>query len=187
MRRPQAYLICLTLIVASFSCRANDWVVDYVRSHIGFVASYDSIDFSGRFERWRGSVKFDPAKLSDSKLHIEVDMASVDTASRDRDVGMRSAEWFDASQFGQARYLANVFKALGEDQFQANAVFRIKGQDYPLQSNFTWAASTDTNRRLRGSVVVDRRTFNIGTGEWANEPIIGFKVKIVYDLHLQTK
>lgn len=173
------------LIAASGSRNAHaaNWQVDQTRSRVGFIASYDSIQFPGTFTRWDGVIRFDPNAPENGELRVDVDMASVDTKSKDRDAGIRSGEWFDASGFGTARYRSVAIRALGNASFSVEARFEIKGREYPLISMFTWQGD-GSSARLQGRVEVDRRTFAIGTGEWAEDPIIGFKVIIEYDLHL---
>lgn len=163
---------------------AEPWQVDYANSRIGFIASYDGVEFPGVFERWQGQFKFAPDQLADSTFEITVDMASVNTRSRDRDAGIRSEEWFAVEQFGAARYETEHFRHLGDARFEAHAQFRIKNVTQPLVSTFTWTGEADA-RRLQGQVTVDRRTLNIGTGEWASDPIIGFGVTITYDIALR--
>ena len=164
---------------------ARGWEVDIERSRVGFIASYDSIEISGQFKRWRGQVRFDPRVPHGGHLVVDVDMASVDTASRDRDVGISSEEWFNSAKFGQARYKSQSITALTGNTFRVVAEFDIKGRRYPLISTFRWLPSADGYTRLQGAVTVDRRTFSIGSGEWASDPIIGFEVKIEYDLYLR--
>lgn len=160
------------------------WRVDYDKSRIGFIASYDGIEFPGVFERWKGEFVFAPQALARSKLDIVVDMGSVNTRSRDRDAGIRSEEWFDVTQFGNAQYVTQRFQQRADGTFEVDAEFRIKGITRPLKSTFTWASDGDS-RQLKGNVKVDRRTLQIGTGDWAQDPIIGFDVTITYDIVLR--
>ncbi|MEM7404542.1 MAG: YceI family protein [Pseudomonadota bacterium] len=162
---------------------ADTWRVDQERSRVGFVASYDSIEFPGTFRQWQAAIAFDPSAPEQGRLEVDVDMASVDTKSQDRDAGIRSEEWFDTASFGAARYRSLGIRPLGDGRFAVDAEFEIKGRKYPLSSEFTWRAA-GTGARLSGQVSVDRRTFAVGTGEWADEPIIGFRVLIEYDLYL---
>ncbi len=38
---------------------------------------------------------------------------------------------------------------------------------------------------MLGEVSVKRTDFNIGAGEWASDPSIGYDVKVIVDLHLE--
>ena len=177
----RVYLLAFGMGLTGAAFAAESWRVDYDKSRIGFIARYDSIEFPGIFERWRGEFLFAPYALNKSKFDIIVDMASVNTRSRDRDIGIRSEEWFDVAQFGKASYLTKRFERRPDGTFEVVAEFRIKGVTQPLRSTFSWADVGDT-RRLRGRVKVDRRTLKIGTGEWAEDAIIGFGVTITYDI-----
>ena len=178
--------VCLAavLLLNANSGAAQAWKIDYDGSRIGFVASYDSIQFEGLFKRWQGNISFDRTTPGSGAIQIDVDMASVNTRSNDRDVGIRSEEWFDVAQFAEATYRASAIRAAGADTFEVDATFSIKGQTHPLVSRFKWQEDED-GARLLGQVKVDRRTFAIGTGDWADDPVIGFGVTITYDLVLR--
>lgn len=174
----------LGLLALTFSTRAAElWTVDPQASRIGFIASYDGIEFPGHFERWRGAIRFSPDDLNGSKLAIVVDMTSVNTRNRERDQGIRSSEWFDAATFAEASYQTTRLRRLPSGAFQADASFELKGVARPLRSTFEWSDDGEA-RWLRGQVTVDRRELRIGTGEWATDPVIGFEVRITYDIRL---
>jgi polyisoprenoid-binding protein YceI len=188
-RQWRAVRVCLLVWVFGLSAAGTvlageTWRVDHNKSRIGFIASYDSIEFPAVFERWQGKFVFAPKRLAESKFDIVVDMGSVNTRSRDRDAGIRSEQWFDVKKFGNAQYVTQRFGQRADGTFEVDAEFRIKGISRPLKSIFTWTGDGNT-RQLKGAVKVDRRTLQIGTGEWAQDPIIGFDVTITYDIVLQ--
>jgi polyisoprenoid-binding protein YceI len=179
--------IGLALLCTTTAAIATTWTVDPAKSRIGFIASYDTIRFAGTFERWRGELQFTPSSPADGAIKIDVDMSSVNTQSNDRDIGIRSEEWFDVARFATATYRSLKIRAADGSTFEVDATFNIKGQSHPLRSRFTWAAVSNDSARLHGQVDVDRRSYDVGSGDWASDPIIGFKVTVTYDLFLRLR
>ena len=168
------------------TARTSEWRVDESASRIGFVASYDGVSFAGTFERWQAAITFTPGSVPVGSMRIEVGMASVNTRSRDRDKGMQGEDWFWSRKFPLARFIADDFERRDGHNYAADATLSIKTRNVGLEIPFTWRLDGNAVR-LQGELEVDRRDFDIGVGEWVNDGLIGFSVKIVYDLRLRAE
>jgi polyisoprenoid-binding protein YceI len=70
--------------------------IDTAHTTVGFMARHMGLSkVRGQFTSFSGSVEGDPTDISTAKARIEVDLASVDTGSPDRDAHLRSPDFFD--------------------------------------------------------------------------------------------
>ncbi len=183
LTRAATVLICSVLSAAA---AATEWIVDNDRSRLGFIATYDGVGFDTRFERFDTRIRFDPQQLENGLFDVVVDIASVNSDSADRDAGMLDLEWFDAEKFPQARFVSTGFRQTGAGAFEASGRLTVKGITRSIALPFTWN-DAGNGARLKGKTLLQRTDFKIGTGEWATDPIIGFEVAVVVDLHLNIK
>ena len=79
----------------------------------------------GRFTSFRGTLTADEAHPEGCCVELEIDAASIDTGSPDRDVHLRSADFFDVE-----RYPTITFRSSGaEGDFEREGDrFRVPGQ-----------------------------------------------------------
>lgn len=152
------------------------WAFRSAGSRLGFTGSYDGVDFEGRFQTFTPRIQFDPTSLESSAFDVMIDVASVTTDSVDRDEMLPTEDWFNVALFPQARYRADRFQAT-EEGFVALGTLELKGivQEVPLE--FTWQQS-DQGALLEGSALINRRDFSIGAGFWADDPTVGFEVRV---------
>jgi polyisoprenoid-binding protein YceI len=77
---------------------AGNYQLDPDHTNVGFEVGHLGIGLVvGRFDRFQGSVAFNPG--GESKVSIDVEIASIDTKVDQRDTHLRSADFFDAAQF----------------------------------------------------------------------------------------
>lgn len=171
--------------VLSERAAAPAWKTDMAQSQLGFVARYDEVPVEGVFTRFSPDIRFDPDNLAGSAFDVSIAIASLDTASRDRDDIIRQDAWFFVERFPKARFVTQRFKPLGEGRFEADARLSLRGREQAVPFVFEWREQGDGSVRLRAHVVLDRRDFNIGTGSWASDDSVGFAVDVHVDLRLQ--
>lgn len=178
----------IALLFAGTPVSASEWRVDYAQSRLGFIAKYDDIPFNAWFKKFSAHIVFDPAKPGSGLFDVTIDISSIDSNSRDRDEGMLNREWFHSDKFSNANFLAKKFTRTSDNEFSASGMLTIKGITKSISLPFTWSQGPDAGTaRLIAELQLDRRDFEIGTGEWAEDPTIGYQVKVVADLRLTTK
>ncbi len=193
LQRAATMLICS---VFSATAAATEWVIDNDHSRLGFVATYDGVGFATRFERFDTRIRFDPQQLEEGVFDVVVDITSINSDSADRDEGMLGLEWFNAKKFPQARFVSTGFpqarfvstgfRQTGAGAFEVAGRLTIKGITHSILLPFAWSG-VDNGARLKGKTILQRTDYKIGIGEWESDPIIGFEVEIVVDLHLKGK
>lgn len=169
--------------LAAAPALAGDWEVMESGSRIGFVATYEDTPFNAWFRSFDARLRFDPEALDEASFDIRIDVSSVDSGSRDRDEGMKQEEWLAAGGHPEARFRAERFGRISEQQFTAIGQLAVKGVSRAVEVPFTWQQSGD-RAVLTAETEVQRGQFGIGTGEWARDDTIGFTVTITARLNL---
>ena len=95
-----SFVAASLVAVASASAFASDWEVDTAHSHVGFGVRHMMVStVHGTFDKYTGAVALDDADLGTSKVHFDIDAASIDTGNAKRDEHLRSPDFFDAAKF----------------------------------------------------------------------------------------
>lgn len=82
---------------------AGGYQIDPAHTNVGFEVGHLAIGtVVGRFNRFQGSIQFQPG--GDSRVSIEIEVASIDTNVGQRDNHLKSADFFDAAQFPIMRF-----------------------------------------------------------------------------------
>lgn len=160
---------------------AAAWTIDSAASSIGFTGTHAGKGFNGRFDRWQGQVWFDPADLAGSKAVVTVHTASARTGDPTQEGSLQGAEWFDPTQYPEARFEASSFRSLGGDKYEATGTLKIKTVTVPVVLPFTFT-ETGGVATVEGKLELDRTALNLGmesdaTADWVSK-MIGVQIKV---------
>ena len=157
----------LVLALLPFACFARDWQVDMSKSSLSFSGTYQSGPFTGKFGKFDALISYDEADLAKSKFDVKVDVASVDTASGERDDTLRTADFFNAAKFPQAHFVTTSFEHAA-DGVIAKGTLTIRDQSKPVTLKVKFAASAE-GATLDVDTKLKRRDFGLGTSnDWAD-------------------
>ena len=95
-----------------------NWTIDKAASTLGFSSSYDGEIFNGVFSNFDAQIKFDPANLSDARIRVSVDLASVDAQDAERTDALSGKDWFFVKTHPQAKFEARDITHLSGNQSQ---------------------------------------------------------------------
>lgn len=161
------------------------WEIDEAESSIAFEATQTGAPFTGRFEKFGGTILFDPQRPGESTADITIDLSSVHTGSADHDSNLTGAGWFDTAAFPQAHFRADVF-AKTDTGYEARGTLTIHGVSLPVVLPFTLdikeTADGGAIAAAKGGLSLNRLDYNIGTGEWADTAAVGNGVTVSIDL-----
>jgi polyisoprenoid-binding protein YceI len=182
----QNLLLCACCALPSLpAVAAHEWT-PREGGRLGFVASWEGIEFEGVFHEFDAAVSFDPADLPGSRFDVKVDVTSADTQSADRDEGLADPEWFDYAKYPQATFESSSIKSIGDGKYEAAGKLTIKGVTHDITFPFAWEEH-DRAAHLTGHTVLRRTDYHIGEGEWAEDDTVGFDVRVKVDLTLDGK
>lgn len=157
------------LLVAALLGTAPAAAADYVQapgSALAFASRYDGEVFTGRFADFTTTLSFDPARLEEARLDVDIALLGVKTGNEDRDSTLAGADFFDVRRHAKARYTATRFRALGGDRYAADGTLSLRGVSKPVTLEFTWTPGPQP--MLVGKATVKRLEFNVGGGDWSD-------------------
>ena len=143
------------------------WNIDTTHSSIGFTVRHMVFaKVRGRFASWHGALTLDPSDLTQARVEVEIDAASIDTGVADRDNHLRSPDFFDVEQFGQLRFVSTKVEAAGGERYRVHGELTIRDvtkavvleAEYAGQAKDPWG-----NQRVAftAKTTVDRREFGL--------------------------
>jgi polyisoprenoid-binding protein YceI len=147
---------------------APAWKIVPAESNLTFTATQNGAPVTGSFKKFSGDINFDPAKLSESKIKIVVDMNSIATSYDDLTLTLKTPEWFDMKIFPEAVFEASQFEQAGPNQYVAKGTLTIRDKSQPVILMFAANQPSDKNATAKGSIVIKRTAFGVGQGEWAS-------------------
>ena len=182
MKRFLAVFLFLLLASPARADAPTHWNINPSFSTLTFAGKQMGTDFKGTFEKYTADINFDPARLQDSSVKIDVDTGSFSSGDKDRDTAALTRDWFDAGAFPVARFAAASFKKTGNNAYVADGTLTIKGITVPVQLPFTLEITQDAPKILKahakGSVTLDRSKFSLGGGQWADTSVIANEVPV---------
>ncbi|MGN2245932.1 YceI family protein [Frateuria sp. GZRR35] len=176
-------LLCLALPITA---SATDYRVLQDQSSLGFTATFQGAPFQGSFAQWHAAIRFDPAHLAGSKFDVTVDTTSANTGDADRDGALPGADFFNATKYPQARYVATEFVQAGTHAI-ARGNLTLRGESHPLNLTVTYSPQPDGTALMDVSGTLKRLDYGVGGGEYADTSVIGNDVTVTAHLVLAPK
>jgi polyisoprenoid-binding protein YceI len=184
-----ALAVTSTLVIAAATAAADGSVASFTaaaeQSRLEFAGVQAGAEFKGVFHKFTASVDFAPDALAGSRIDVQIDMNSVDSKDKDRDMTMRDKDVFDVSHNPTAHYVTKTITKTATG-FAAVGALTLRGvtKDVPIEFQF---ASVGGGAKLSGSAKLNRLDFGVGQGDWKSTETIGDVVKINFSLVLKPK
>ncbi len=109
------------------------WNIDTTHSNIAFSVRH--MVFSkvrGRFDSWTGTINLSDDELSESSVEVEIEAASLNTGTADRDTHLRGADFFDVEQFPILRFTSTKVEKLEGDNYRLHGELSIRDATHPV-------------------------------------------------------
>ena len=84
--------------------RAMQYQVDPDHTNVGFQVRHLFSRVNGRFDKFDGTISYDPAHPEQAKVSGTIDASSINTNNEKRDTHLRSKDFFDAATFPQITF-----------------------------------------------------------------------------------
>lgn len=143
------------------------WTVRKAESSLRFHTAWSQGPVDGGFGSWRAEIRFDPAALARSAVHVTIDMASVTAADSDQQSALPENDWFAVATHPTATWSSTAIRHLGGDRYRADGTLSLRGVSRPLPLSFTLRIEKDV-ATMHGTASIDRTAFGVGQGEWAS-------------------
>lgn len=107
---------------------SSKWTVDAAHSSIDFSVKHMMIaTVRGTFHDFEASIEANPADLTTANIQFSVDVASVDTRNNDRDVHLRSGDFFDVEQYPKMTFQSTNIVKKSEGEYNLTGDFTLHG------------------------------------------------------------
>jgi polyisoprenoid-binding protein YceI len=95
-----AIVSCIFALVlgSAAAAHAANWKVDQSHTTVGFSVSHIFTSVHGRFDRFDGTIVFDPEEPESAIIRATVEAASINTNNAKRDKHLRSDDFFDVEK-----------------------------------------------------------------------------------------
>ncbi|MDQ4095240.1 MAG: YceI family protein [Actinomycetota bacterium] len=167
------------------------WTIDPAHTSVSFMARHMGLSkVRGQFDSFRGEVEGDPNDLTTAKARFEVDMASVDSGSPDRDAHLKSADFFDVEKYPTMRFVSKEVRREG-DAYKVIGDLTIKDVTREVELDYEHGGDLHDpygNRKLGGAL-----TGTIKRSDWGlnwNVPLdsggwlVSDKIQLEIDLQV---
>ena len=99
----------MTTTATELQIPAGTWAVDASHTEVGFVARHLMVSkVRGYFKDVEGTVEV-AEDITQSRVDVTAQIASVETGSADRDAHLKSEDFFDAEKFPTMRFVSTSF------------------------------------------------------------------------------
>ena len=182
----------LLAVVLSAPLSAAEYVIDPGHTSIHFrVGHFGFSKVQGRFNNVTGSFSFDPAAPEASKVHVVVDVASIDTNHKARDDHMRDPTYFNVARYPNAVFRSTRIEVTGARTGRLTGDLAIMGVTIPviLDVVFNGMAPHPLGEKFakyKGVVVagfsarttIDRRSFGMTQGQGEKGDIAELTIEV---------
>ncbi len=158
---------------AAWEAEAVRWEIDPAHSEIEFSIRHLMIStIKGRFNRFSGFITFTHAEALPAAVEVEIDVASIDTGQEQRDIHLRSGDFFDVETYPTILFVSRRIDLLSADHFRIVGDLRMHGVTRPVTLEAIFLGfGRDPWGQQRASFTattrIDRRDFGI---TW-NQPL----------------
>ena len=112
---------------------ATRWTLDPGHSAVGFTVRHLMItNVRGEFERFRGTVTYDPRRPEATRIEAAIDVASLNTREGKRDADLRSALFFDAENHPEMTFVSKTARAAGEGNLEVTGDLTVRGTTHEV-------------------------------------------------------
>lgn len=188
----------LVVLLLSFSLAAKagfaevpTWNLDKAHSNFYFSVQHIFSKVNGHFADYSGTIKFDPNNLAESKILFEIEVDSINTHNSKRDKHLLSEDFFNEAEFETMKFESKEITAAGNNVFNIEGTFTVKGKEYDLTLPLTFAGVKDhpmmKNTKVagfNGTLSIDRLKYGVGGGKFFDAGVVGKDVDILVSLEV---
>jgi polyisoprenoid-binding protein YceI len=170
-------ILPLALLVAGSPnhAEARDWRMIEDESSLAFTFRQMGSAVRGTFEDFTTDISFAPDDLENASVTTEISIDSVDTGNAERDAGIVGGDWFETATHPTAGFQSTDFTHQGGNDYLVTGELTIRGISESIELPMT--ISIDGNSATAtGTIELDRRTFEVGRGDWATDSAVGYDV-----------
>lgn len=148
-------------------------------SKVRFVIKNFGINTGGTFDGLKGTVNFDPSKLSTCSFDVSVDAKTVDTDMEARDNHLRKAEYFDVEKYPTLTFKSTKVTTTNKPEYlYVYGAITIKGVTKEIGFPFTYKEK-DGGYLFEGDFKLNRRDFGVGGSSFSMSDELSVELSIL--------
>jgi polyisoprenoid-binding protein YceI len=165
------------------------WSIDPSHSQIEFAVRHMGLStVRGHFQSFAGSVVSDDHGVP-SEIHVDIQTASINTNSADRDGHLRSADFFDAEQNPTISFRSTRITATGGENYQIEGDLTMHGvtRSVTLSAEIGDAITDPWGMKRRAATatgVINRKEYGLTWNQIleAGSLLVGEEVKLSFEV-----
>ncbi|MDQ3291864.1 MAG: YceI family protein [Bacteroidota bacterium] len=113
------------------------WAVDPMHSEVQFKVKHLMITtVTGYFQKFNVEAETEDDQFTSAKSVVfTADVNSISTNNEQRDTHLKSADFFDAENHGEIRFVADKYENVGDDDYKLHGTLTIRGISKPITVN----------------------------------------------------
>ena len=147
---------------------------------LGFNVDNGGMALNGGFSRWGGTITMDPDAPETARIAIEIDLASASLGDGTQDAMLKGPDFLGAGASPTAIWRSSSVRRVSGNRYSAEGTLNLKGVSRPQRISFTLGGS-GTRRSVSGTATIDRKAFNVGTGDAAASVGSSVNVSFAFD------
>ena len=129
------------------------WKIDPAHSEIKFKVKHMVVStVTGQFNDFEATIESDKEDFSDAKVSFEANVNSINTKNEQRDTHLKSADFFDASNYPKINFVSNSVNKKKDNEYEIKGDLTIRGIKKPvkLAVRFNGTVSGFGNQEIAG-------------------------------------
>lgn len=112
------------------------WNLDPTHSEVGFKVKHMMItNVSGAFGKFNVTATTEGTDFTTGKVEFTAEVDTISTANEDRDNHLKSADFFDAANHPQIRFVSTSFEKKSEESYLLKGDLTVRGVTKPVAFN----------------------------------------------------
>ncbi|MCC7127097.1 MAG: polyisoprenoid-binding protein [Acidobacteria bacterium] len=142
------------------------YTIDKTHSEATFQVRHLITRVRGYFTDFGGAIQFDEANPAQSSVDFTVQVASINTATADRDTHLRSDDFFSVEKYPTMTFVSTGITSKGGDNYDVAGDLTMRGVTKPVVLAMTLLGKAQDpwgNERLavEGEVTLNRKDFGL--------------------------
>lgn len=151
------------------------------KSSLKFIAINNGAPVEGQFKKFSADIKFDPSKMDESKIIVEVETGSVFANYEEVAKNLLTKDWLATADFPKAVFTSKTISRMpNSDNYYVDGTLELRGKTMPATMNFQLQLADDKNAVATGYVTIKRSDYGVGQGDWAKDDVVKNEVRVEF-------
>jgi polyisoprenoid-binding protein YceI len=128
---------------------STTWVIDPLHSDVQFKIKHLVIStVTGTFRKFEGNLVKKGDDFNNAKVNFKIDVKSIDTNQAQRDVHLRSGDFFAADKYPEITFESTTFVKAGDSNYKMTGNLTVRGVTKPVELNVEYGGSEDNGHGI---------------------------------------